>query len=118
MDEGRGETITIAWMAQLQFVPLVPQKDHAQLHNHRGRGVNLNQHKGYVCKTSRKIHLLAWLVFDAFQAEILNGQGLLLSTIVHSDIAWHEDLKQYKMNHGYPWEPNTVCKLDIIITSY
>ena len=52
-------------------------------------------------KTSRKIHLLAWLVFDAFQAEILNGQGLLLSTIVHGDVAWHEDLEQFKINHGY-----------------
>ena len=70
--------------------------------------------------TLRQIYLLAWLVFDAFQAEILNGQGLLLSTIVHSDIAWHEDLEQCKMNDGYPWEPAGPIPYPnyIIITSH
>ena len=55
--------------------------------------------------TLRQIYLLAWLVFDALQAEILNGQGLLLSTIVHGDVAWHEDLEQHKMNHEYQHLP-------------
>ena len=53
------------------------------------------------------IHLLAWLVFDAFQAEILNGQRLLFSSIVHGDIARHEDLCRLPDENG---QANAVFK--------